>query len=32
MAWAIGTEAPPAAFEGPLMRRLQHLNYIKHPE
>ena len=32
MAWAIGTEAPPAAFQGPLMRRLQHLNYIKHPE
>jgi antitoxin CptB len=32
MAWAIGTETPPAAFEGPLMRRLQQLNYIKHPE
>jgi antitoxin CptB len=32
MAWAIGTATPPARFEGPLMRRLQSLNYIKHPE
>jgi antitoxin CptB len=32
MAWAIGTEAPPERFEGELMRRLQTLNYIKHPE
>jgi antitoxin CptB len=32
MAWAIGTAAPPARFEGPLMGRLQQVNYIKHPE
>jgi antitoxin CptB len=32
MAWAIGTAAPPERFEGPLMRRLQAVNYIKHPE
>ena len=32
MAWAIGTEAPPARFEGEMMRRLQSLDYITHPE
>ena len=32
MAWAIGTAAPPERFEGELMRRLRHVNYIKHPE
>jgi antitoxin CptB len=32
MAWAIGTATPPERFEGPLMRRLQTVNYIKHPE
>ncbi len=32
MAWAIGTAAPPERFGGPLMRRLQAVNYIKHPE
>jgi antitoxin CptB len=32
MAWAIGTAAPPARFEGPLMGRLQTVNYIKHPQ
>jgi antitoxin CptB len=32
MAWAIGTAPPPARFEGETMRRLQHLNYIKHHE
>ncbi|MFL6846690.1 MAG: succinate dehydrogenase assembly factor 2 [Allosphingosinicella sp.] len=32
MAWAIGTAPPPQRFEGPMMRRLQHLDYIKHPE
>ena len=32
MAWAIGTAAPPAAFEGPLMQAFQQVNYIKHPE
>jgi antitoxin CptB len=32
MAWAIGTAVPPERFEGPLMRRLQTVNYIRHPE
>ncbi len=32
MAWAIGTEAPPERFDGPMMRRMNELNYIKHPE
>jgi len=32
MAWAIGTVAPPARYEGPMMRQLKILNYIKHPE
>jgi antitoxin CptB len=32
MAWAIGTAVPPARFEGPLMRRLKTVNYIKHPQ
>ncbi|MFL6863398.1 MAG: succinate dehydrogenase assembly factor 2 [Allosphingosinicella sp.] len=32
MAWAIGTAPPPARYEGPLMGRLQQVNYIKHPE
>jgi antitoxin CptB len=32
MAWAIGTATPPAAFDGEMMRRLQVVNYIKHPE
>jgi antitoxin CptB len=32
MAWAIGTAPPPARFEGAMMRRLQQLNYIRHPE
>jgi antitoxin CptB len=32
MAWAIGTAAPPAAFEGPQMRALQQVDYIKHGE
>jgi antitoxin CptB len=32
MAWAIGTANPPERFEGPLMRRLQTVNYIRHPE
>ncbi len=32
MAWAIGTQAPPERFEGPMMRRMNDLNYIKHPE
>jgi antitoxin CptB len=32
MAWAIGTAVPPERFEGPLMRRLRNVNYIRHPE
>ncbi|MEA3000159.1 MAG: antitoxin CptB [Sphingomonadales bacterium] len=32
MAWAIGTAAPPERFEGPLMRRLQTVDYIKLPD
>jgi antitoxin CptB len=32
MAWAIGTAEPPERYRGALMRRLQTLNYIKHPE
>ena len=31
LAWAIGTAPPPARYEGETMRRLQQLNYIKHP-
>jgi antitoxin CptB len=32
LAWAIGTAAVPERWQGESMRRLQHLNYIKHPE
>lgn len=32
MAWAIGTQAPPARYEGAQMQALRTLNYIKHPE
>ena len=32
MGWAIGRQPPPARFEGELMRALQALDYIKHPE
>lgn len=32
MAWAIGSAAPPAAFQGPMMLRMQNVKYIKHPE
>ncbi len=32
MAWAIGTAAPPARYEGEMMRKLKVLDYIKHPE
>ncbi len=28
MAWAIGTEAPPENFDGPMMKRMQQLDYI----
>jgi len=30
MAWAIGTQAPPARYEGPMMQKLQTLDYIRH--
>lgn len=32
MAWALGTAQPPTVYEGPMMRRLQALDYIEHPE
>ncbi len=32
MAWAIGAAPPPPPFQGEMMRRLQLVNYIKHPE
>ncbi|MEA3010035.1 MAG: antitoxin CptB [Sphingomonadales bacterium] len=32
MAWAIGTAEAPERYRGAMMRRLQDLNYIKHPE
>ena len=32
MAWALGTAAPPARYEGDMMRKLKVLDYIKHPE
>jgi antitoxin CptB len=28
MAWALGTEAPPERFQGPMMQALQTLDYI----
>jgi antitoxin CptB len=28
MAWAVGTAAPPARFEGPMMEALRRLDYI----
>ena len=28
MAWAIGTEEPPEDFAGPMMQRMQQLDYI----
>ena len=30
MAWAIGTQPPPARYEGPMMMKLQTLDYIRH--
>jgi antitoxin CptB len=32
MAWAIGTQPPPERYVGAMMRALQTLNYIRHPE
>jgi len=28
MAWAIGTQAPPERYDGPMMQRMQRLDYI----
>ncbi len=28
MAWAIGTQAPPARFDGPLMRAMRRIDFI----
>ena len=32
MAWAIGTQPVPERWDGAMMRRLQTINYIEHPE
>ena len=32
LAWAIGTAAVPERWQGEMMRRLQTLDYIDHPE
>ncbi|HMG48475.1 MAG TPA: succinate dehydrogenase assembly factor 2 [Allosphingosinicella sp.] len=32
LAWAIGTAAVPERWQGEMMRRLQSLDYIEHPE
>ncbi|HWH22614.1 MAG TPA: succinate dehydrogenase assembly factor 2 [Allosphingosinicella sp.] len=32
MAWAIGTASPPERYQGAMMRELQTVDYIKHPE
>jgi len=32
MGWAIGTLPVPERWQGEMMRRLQALNYIEHPE
>ena len=31
LAWAFGTAAPPARFDGPVMQALQRLDYIPVP-
>jgi antitoxin CptB len=31
MAWAIGTQPVPEAFQGEMMSRMQQLDYIDHP-
>ncbi len=31
MAWAIGTAPAPERFAGPMMGRLQQIDYIRHP-
>jgi antitoxin CptB len=30
MAWALGTAPVPERFDGPMMKRLKTINYIKH--
>jgi antitoxin CptB len=32
LAWAMGTAAVPARWQGEMMRRLQSLDYVKQPE
>ena len=32
LAWAMGTAAVPERWQGEMMRRLQALDYIEHPE
>ncbi len=32
MAWAIGAAAVPERFAGEMMRKMNEINYIKHPE
>jgi antitoxin CptB len=32
LAWAIGTAAPPGRWQGPMMTRLQSLDYIKNAQ
>ncbi len=32
MAWAIGVEPAPERFQGEMMRKLNQVDYIKHPE
>ena len=32
MAWAIGAAAVPGRFAGEMMRKMNEINYIKHPE
>lgn len=32
MGWAIGTLPVPERWQGEMMRRLQALNYIEHPQ
>ena len=32
MAWAIGSQTPPAHWQGEMMQKLQRVDYIKHPE
>jgi len=32
LAWAIGADAVPARWQGPMMKRLQELDYIRHAD